>query len=209
MVWCIEVFQPVFVYATQLAPTSSSPPLFLPVVSVWDAVYEYSRRSLMWEEDGMVKPCTASSVCTCNNTGTYFFFSSPSLLASDKCSGCHLWIWDCRYSAVTNSRWHTGHCGTSNKRTEAQEEVGGGRREIIKQDIRLATNMQASKELYSPLLSYVHCNMEAYMKVRKATEASLIPRPLLLYTFACEAEEKQCTGSSVWEHSTTVVVYRC
>ena len=70
-------------------------------------------------------------------------------------------------------------------------------RETIKQDIRLATNMQASKELYSPLLSYVHCNMEGYMRVRKATEASLIPRPLLLYTFACEVEEKQCTGSSV------------
>jgi len=56
-----------------------------------------------------------TSECVCNTTGTYFFFSSPSLLSSDKCSGCRLWIWDCRYSALTNSRWHTGHCGTSNK----------------------------------------------------------------------------------------------
>ena len=42
MVWCIEVFQLVFVFATTLVPTfSSPPPPSSPVVSVRDAVYEY------------------------------------------------------------------------------------------------------------------------------------------------------------------------
>ena len=40
---CTEVFQPLFVFATPLAPTlsSSPPPPSLPVISVRDAVYEY------------------------------------------------------------------------------------------------------------------------------------------------------------------------
>ena len=42
MVWWSKVFQPVFVFATQLVPTfSSPPPPSSPVISVRDAVYEY------------------------------------------------------------------------------------------------------------------------------------------------------------------------
>ena len=122
------------------------------------------RKKMVWQNLVLRSSNQWVCFCVCNTTGTYFFFSSPSLLASDKCSGCRLWIWDCRYSALTNSRWHTGHCGTSNNKTEAEEEWGKDKTRLDKDTAEYQTIRQRQKITHinkSASPQRTHYNMEA------------------------------------------------